>query len=246
MSTFVIGDIHGRLGLLNKLLGSLPMSADDKVVFIGDYVDRGPDSKGVVERVMTLKEDLGERCVCLLGNHEDMMLDHLKRTREAWDLAYLAICGLDSVSRYGDHHWLVVGGNATRESYDGEVPIEHVAFLAGLPLIYEEEEMICVHAGLNARGATPRGQMLWGAPGFWSDLDPLTGRPIKGGRRSFGKIVVVGHTCFDQPLVLPDVIGIDTGAGHGGPLTALQFPEMRFIQTDGDSVWTIEPEGLNP
>lgn len=230
MSTFVIGDIHGQVASLNRLLDKLPLSRDDKLVFLGDFVDRGPDSKGVVERVMALKAELGERCICLLGNHEDMMLDHLKRTRGAWSLAYLAIPGLTSAARYGDGHWLVVGGEATLRSYGDEVPMEHVEFLAGLPLVYEEEELICVHAGLNPRGGTSRGQMLWGAPGFWSDIDPLTGRPLKGARHAFSKTIVVGHTVFDEPMVCQGIIGIDTGAGHGGPLTAVQFPEREFFQ----------------
>jgi len=165
MSTFVIGDIHGQLTSLNRLLDKLPLSPDDKLVFLGDYVDRGPDSKGVVERIIALKAELGERCVCLLGNHEDMMLHYLKGTR-GWNLAFLAIPGLNSVSEYGDGHWRAVGGDATLKSYGGDVPVEHVEFLASLPLIFEEEELICVHAGLNPRGGTLRGQMLWGAPGF--------------------------------------------------------------------------------
>ena len=77
--------------------------------------------------------------------------------------------------------------------------------------------------------------MLWGAPGFWSDMDPLTGRLILDFSRSFEKTVVVGHTVFKRPYISQDIIGIDTGAGHGGPLTAMQLPEITFYQAYPES-----------
>src|SRR5206468_755012 len=125
--------------------------------------------------------------------------------------------------------WLSVGGDRTLDSYRSDIPVEHVAFIAGLPLMHETEEYIFVHAGLNWRGGTSREEMLWGAAGFWGDVDPLTGRLLKGGLRSFPKTIVVGHKHFEQPMVGTDIIGIDTGCGVGGPLTAVQLPEMDFF-----------------
>jgi serine/threonine protein phosphatase 1 len=235
MSIFAIGDIHGHSDLMDRLLARLPLLDDDTLVFLGDYVDRGPDSRGVVERLIRLKQQRGDRCVCLLGNHEDMMLDHWRQTRGRYAIPSDLILNLLSVYDYGEGFWLTVGGDATLASYSQGIPEEHVAFLAGLPLLYETADYIFVHAGLHPRGGTPRGQVLWGAPGFWSDLDPLTGQHLRGARRTFAKTVVVGHTPFERPVVLPDVIGIDTDCGSGGPLTAVQLPEMEFYQ---------EPEAL--
>lgn len=228
MSIFAVGDIHGRLDRLNGILAKLPLAERDTLVFVGDYVDRGPDSKGVVDRLIALQEEMGDRCVCLLGNHDDMFLDYWRQTRGKWRVPDSLTLQLLGVPSYGDGFWISVGGDKTLGSYDGEIPERHVEWLAGLPLTYETDDFVFVHAGPHPRGGTPRGQMLWGAPAFWSDVDPLTGRPLKGGRRTFPRIVVVGHTHFTEPRVTPDVIGIDTGCGHGGPWTAVQLPEMIF------------------
>ena len=224
MSVFAVGDIHGYSSKLRGLLDQLVIRDDDTLVFLGDYVDRGPDSRGVVDILMGLQAKMPERCICLMGNHEDMMLDHWKQTHDY----HRTEIDLSGIANYGTGSWLKIGGDKTLESYAGEIPEEHLLFLSTLPLTYETEDYIFVHAGLNSRGGTPRGQMLWGAQGFWSDVDPLSGRMIKGARRSFAKTVVVGHTHFDRPMVGADVIGIDTGCGHGGVLTAVQLPEVIF------------------
>ena len=231
MSTFAIGDIHGQYQMLRRLLDALPFGDSDTLVFVGDYVDRGPDSRVVIELLIDLQARYVERCVCLLGNHEDMLLDHVRLTPGSWDESISAIDGMEEAGDYTPGFWLTVGGAETMASYGGEIPHEHLEFIAGLPLIYEEDDFIYVHAGLNARGGTPRGQMLWGASGFWSDLDPLTGRMLKGVRRTLPKTVVVGHTVCKYPIVGADIIGIDTGAGHGGPLTAVQLPDLLFWQS---------------
>src|ERR1041384_1650393 len=165
MSTFAIGDIHGHLSLLDRLLASLTILPDDTIVFLGDYVDRGPNSRGVVERVMEIKAERGDRCICLLGNHEDMMLDYWRRTRGGQELRIFAVPGVALAAEYGSGFWETVGGEATLSSYCGAIPEGHIAFIAGLPLTYEDDDFIFVHAGLNARGDTPRGHKLWGAPG---------------------------------------------------------------------------------
>jgi serine/threonine protein phosphatase 1 len=232
MSLVAIADIHGHADTLDRLLTQLPLDASDTLVFLGDYVDRGPDSRGVVERVMRLKQERGDRCICLLGNHDDMLLDHWRTTRGPW-LTDLSLLGaLRAVPVYGPGMWRSVGGNATLTSYCGDIPEEHVAFLASLPLTWECGKYAFVHAGLRPDGPTPRAEMLWGARGFWSHIDPMTGRPLKRppGISPPARTVVAGHASFEEPQVSPEVIGLDTGCGVGGPLTAVTLPELRFFQ----------------
>lgn len=232
MSLFAVGDIHGHSNALDRLLAQLPLTEDDTLVFLGDYVDRGPDTHGVLERIMALKEQRGDRCVCLLGNHEEMLLDHWRATRGAWCEDQDLIALLQPVTTYTPGFWLRVGGEAAMQSYPNGLPEAHIRFLASLPLVYETDNYLFVHAGLRPRGETSRSEMLWGASGFWGDVDLLTGRLIKvqTSVRMFEKTVVVGHAAFEEPQVGPDFIGIDTGCGLGGSLTAVQLPEMRFYQ----------------
>lgn len=236
MSIFAIGDIHGRRRALDRLLDQLPLQDEDTLVFLGDYVDRGPDSRGVIERLLALQRERGERCVCLLGNHEDMMLDHWRRTRGPWANLIEVPHGIVNVPVYGPGFWLRAGGEATLASYSDGIPDEHIAFLAGLRLRYDRDGYTFVHAGLRARGDTPRADMLWGASGFWADLDPLCGRLLLKlpDRPAPERTVVVGHTVFNRPLVGPGYIGIDTGCGFGGPLTAVRLPEMEFYQASSE------------
>src|SRR6185369_11137148 len=99
--TFAIGDVHGCIDELNVLLDSLAPAADDTIVFLGDYIDRGPTPKGVIDRLLSLRRE-GTRCIFLKGNHEDMFL------------AFLGLGG-----HYGDA-FLYNGGAATLRSYGVE------------------------------------------------------------------------------------------------------------------------------
>ena len=97
---YAIGDIHAELEKLEELLGLLPLQADDTLVFLGDYIDRGPDARGVVERLVRLRDE--RRCIFLLGNHESMLLDFLGWTDDAY---------------FGGDAFLVNGGDRTLASY---------------------------------------------------------------------------------------------------------------------------------
>ncbi len=205
---FAVGDIHGCYDALCRLLERIPIAwGRDRLVFLGDYIDRGPDSFEVVEHLI----ELGRRhpeVVFLKGNHEAMLLEYLD--------------GRDRLT------YLYNGGRQTLESYlrrapaaaGSPIPDEHRRFFEALRLFYETEDYVFVHAGMR-HGAPPERQksedLLWIREDFLAE------------RRSFGKRVVFGHTPFEEPLIEENKIGIDTGAVYGNKLTCLQLPEERFI-----------------
>jgi len=124
---YAIGDIHGCLEPLRRLMDQIHVSEMDEVVFVGDYVDRGPDSKGVIDYLLTLQG----RYTFLMGNHERMFLDFLQ----------------------GKERFLFLynGGEATLESYGGvgNIPASHLAFLNRLVLYYETDDYLFVHGGIR-------------------------------------------------------------------------------------------------
>jgi serine/threonine protein phosphatase 1 len=209
---FVIGDIHGYLNKLTKLMDMIQPDADkDLLVFIGDYIDRGPRSKEVVDYMIDLKKRQ-THMVCLLGNHEMMFMDYL-------------IYGKEKKS------FLINGGRETLKSYkmkeaDAEsiIPEEHLVFFNSLKPYYETKNYIFVHAGLRE-----------GIPLSEQKLEDLIWirREFIDSTHNFGKLVIFGHTPVSRPLISPTKIGIDTGAGYGARLTALELPAMRFFTTAG-------------
>ena len=215
-----VGDIHGMLFKLESLLDALPISwGSDLVIFLGDYIDRGPDPRGVVERLLELKREFGQNIRCLLGNHEYMFLNYLKRRGLMEKIPFEDDLTLDAT-------FLITGGESTIDSYSREngclvVPEEHQEFFLGLEPMIEEGEYLFVHAGLRPEIPIHEQSIhdiLWIRSEFIeSDYD-------------WGKMVVFGHTPFSSPLVQPRKIGIDTGAVYGGPLTAVILPNLKFIQ----------------
>jgi serine/threonine protein phosphatase 1 len=214
--TYAIGDIHGRHDLLQDLLGQIEEHAGGqphKLVFLGDYIDRGPDSAAVVEAVRSLQDRSGSEVVCLLGNHEAMLLAVLDRP----DLAYW---------------WIGNGGDATLQSYGApsprEIPADVAAWLSGLPILHEDEQRYFVHAGLRPgrpiQDQTDEDRIWIREPFLDTDWD-------------FGKHVVHGHTPvrFPRPDVRAFRTNLDTGAVFGGALTAGIFtsdqgPAIGFLQ----------------
>ena len=206
---FAIGDIHGCLENLEKLLKILPVNwGKDLVIFLGDYIDRGPNPRGVIEKVLELKKLYGERIITLKGNHEWMFERFLK--------------GIDI------DIFLYNGGGMTLKSYynkEGhlEIPEEHLKFLRELKLYYETENYIFVHAGLRP-GKELKEQseedLLWIRDSFYFS------------EYKFPKTIVFGHTPFPAPLILDDRIGIDTGCVYGGALTAIELPDKKIYQIE--------------
>jgi serine/threonine protein phosphatase 1 len=213
MRTLAIGDIHGCLFALDCLLDQVQPQAEEQLIFLGDYVDRGPDSRGVIERLLWLREQ-HPRSIFLRGNHEIMMVTakrHPQTQRE----------------------WLSVGGKAALQSYAGDrligrledVPDSHWAFLEqGLSDWFETASHIFVHANLDPTQPLDRQSEDWL---FWNFL---TG-PI---RHCSGKTVIVGHTVQRDgwPVDYGDTIAIDTGLYRGGWLTCLDVVTGQFWQTN--------------
>ncbi len=202
-ATYVIGDIHGCLQSLERLLHKIKARPEDRVIFIGDYIDRGPHSCEVVDLLLQLPY----RSIFLLGNHEKMLLDYL--------------AGGDS-SLY-----LLNGGLATIESYGGDpanIPQAHLAFFHSLRPMYDTPDHLFVHAGIRPLVPLEKQELkdlVWIRQEFYQ----FVGR--------FPKPVVFGHTPMRHVLLAEDRIGIDTGCVYGGKLTCLKLPEREIIQVSG-------------
>ena len=217
-----IADIHGCLEPLQALIEQIP--PDEELVFLGDYVDRGPDSAGVVRFLVDLAKT--RRCVFLMGNHEAMLADAMARD--------------DALPQ-----WLFNGGEATLISYgiDADDWCARPAaqrnlpgfadFLARLRLYHEDADAIYVHAGIDvdvpAMEDQKRAVLLW-----------VRERFTKAAGRWGGKPVVFGHTSTESlgaargaVYLRPPLIGIDTGCVYGGNLTAFDTRTQRVWQVPG-------------
>ena len=205
---FAVGDIHGCFDKLCALMDKIPINMDrDQLLFIGDYIDRGPGSIEVLDYLIELKKKSPD-VIFLKGNHEDMLQKYLDGKDR---FTYLLNSGqqtLDAYLKNGD----------TSEGYP--IPSAHLEFLDGLRLYYQTEDYLFVHAGLREKvplQTQDEADLLWIRDDFiYSDFD-------------FGKRVVFGHTPFKEPLVLTNKIGIDTGAVYGNRLTCVQLPEVKFF-----------------
>lgn len=215
---FVIGDIHGCLDELNALLDAIEPRAGDTVCFLGDYVDRGPSPRGVIDRLLRLEKE-GPSCVFLRGNHEDMFLAYLGLPGHYGD-SFVDNGGMPTLVDYGVP-------NVPRYEAVRRIPAEHLDFLQRLALYHSTGGVVCVHAGLNpARPLDdqPIEDLLWIREGF-------TNRP-----HPFGVTVLYGHTPYREVLVdLPYKIGLDTGVVYGNWLSCLELGEGRLVQVERDS-----------
>jgi serine/threonine protein phosphatase 1 len=225
-----IGDIHGEIDLLDRLLADLRARLDGETtpaafVFLGDYVDRGPDSAGVVQRLCDL-EDEGADTAFLLGNHEVMMRLFLDRGDVAAAETWLANGGAETMESYGVAPPRITNLReelpGARAALAAALPARHRRFMDGLAPARRIGELIFVHAGvrpgvpLEAQRET---DLVWIREAF---LDSTA---------DHGGLVVHGHTTRFGPEVRSNRIGIDTGAGKGGYLTAAIFwgSEVSFL-----------------
>jgi len=228
---YAIGDIHGRLDLLDTLLARIAdddrtrgNDVDTRYVFLGDLVDRGPDSRGVVQRLLDFSKS-GANASFLMGNHEEVFLRAMAGDHRA--LRFLIrIGGRETLLSYGvteeDYRALDFDGLAVLAAE--KVPPEHLAFLAGFEKWVALGDYLFVHAGLKP-GVTLEEQansdLCWIRDDFLQHRD------------SFGHLVVHGHSITEEVDIRSNRIGIDTGAFATGRLTAigLEGEERWFLST---------------
>jgi calcineurin-like phosphoesterase family protein len=204
--TYAVGDIHGWLSKLRSVVAQCEADAAGapmRFVFVGDYIDRGPDSRGVIEFLMALQSRMGDHAIFLTGNHEAMALDALE----------------DETAMY---HWLLNGGDATLESYGvcnlGELPAAHLAWLRTLKFHHDDGHRLFVHAGINPDRPLDdqnHRDLIWIREPFLSDS------------RDHGRFIVHGHTPLRAgvPDLRSNRLNIDTGAAYGNALTAAIFTD---------------------
>jgi serine/threonine protein phosphatase 1 len=210
---FAIGDIHGCPDELRAILKAIAPVRGDTIVFVGDYVDRGPSARDVVEMALDLEKGPAE-CVFLKGNHEDMMMSYLGRP-----------------GNYGES-FLFNGGIATLDSYGlreddlenaaERLPDTHMDFMSRLSVSYLRPPYLFVHAGIQPTRQLEEQQtedMLWIRQEFIFNPHRIDAT------------VVFGHTPMRGVMIdLPYKLGIDTGLVYGGKLTCVEFNEGVLYQ----------------
>jgi len=208
---FAIGDVHGCSTALETLIEIIAPGPDDTLVFLGDVIDYGPDTRGVIEQLI----ELSSRCRVILiqGNHEEMLFKALR-------------------NRDNRRYWESCGGVTTRRNYpecgDDELILpEHLALLKERCVDYfETNDFLFLHAGYypNRRMTEQTGDTL-----RWESVDP-----DRMARHYSGKTAIVGHTTRTDGTVLDlgFLIMLDTGAAMGGWLTALEIYSGEIVQAD--------------
>ncbi len=228
MRIYAIGDIHGRLDLLEKLQAKIRADAKGckhlKIIqiFLGDYVDRGSNSKGVVDFLLQPPPKRWKR-ICLKGNHETMLLKFLASERflESWSRKG----GLETLHSYGAGIIKKPGDGAAKKiqkKFDKKLSKAHRKFFSKLKLSAVFGDYYFTHAGVRpgvALGKQVEGDLLWIRKEFISSGE------------NFGKVIVHGHTPVEKPEILFNRINIDTGAWISDRLTCLvlEGKKQRFL-----------------
>jgi serine/threonine protein phosphatase 1 len=207
---YVIADIHGCYRELTGLFEAIgPDEELDTLVFLGDYVNRGEDSRGVVDFILSVQQRF-RHVVTLMGNHELILLNYLRGEDKDF---FLQMGGEETLKSYGlSAPW--------PDSLHGCLPDSHVRFFEELGLYWEDEQHIFVHAGMQPRihiSQQSKDWLLWARGEFVNS------------EHQFPKKIIYGHTPFKEPKVDTYKIGIDTGAVYGGKLTCLVLPEGEFV-----------------
>ena len=242
MATIAVGDIHGNLPALNDVLDQLRDAAGhgDSIVFLGDYIDRGTDSKGCVDAIFHFRRDVAADVVCLIGNHEDWML----RTqhdygRHSWLLGMEAFDTIRSYSVDAERTLRTAVSDAGLQLYMGHcalpyevffesIPPEHIKFFETLQAYHKTADCVCTHGGLDPGVPNiedqSRDALIWGARTFPNDYQGA-------------EVVVYGHWNnamltdggWPTPRIVGRTIGIDTISE--GVLTAIRLPDRKVFQS---------------
>jgi len=222
---FAVGDIHGRHDLLDALLKLISRQiaaappADNILVFLGDYVDRGPASRAVIERLCGLERKTGWRCVFLRGNHDQAILEFLQDP--SYYSAWRGYGGAETLLSYGVMPpRFENASDFTRawNDFSSKFPPHHLEFVRGLKYSHVEDDYLFVHAGIRpgvALADQAPHDLMWIRESFLSH------------RGRFEKMVVHGHTPAPAPVMLPNRICVDTGAHATGRLTALVLEDKK-------------------
>ncbi len=211
--TIAIGDIHGCLTALQTLLDLIRPTPEDTIITLGDYVDRGPDSKGVIDRLIQLNSET--RLIPIMGNHEEMMLSVVRDREEPY--RWLQYGGVDTLDSYG------FGGDLS------VVPDLHLAFLDSLADFFETDSTIFLHANYNPLlplADQPTDLLRW------VKLSEYLPEPHMSGKR-----VILGHTHDrgGEVFWLDHLICLDTYCYGGGWLTA--------FDVDSQTLWQVDNKG---
>lgn len=228
---YAVGDVHGRLDLLQTLEQRIVDDARMRdagrrvIVYLGDFVDRGYESRAVIEHLLETEID-GFEQVFLMGNHEEYLIRFLEDSSKA--RGWFANGGIETLMSYG----VIAGGSGATDSELARVqsefrlalPDSHKSFLANLPVMHREGDYVFVHAGIRPGVAI-------------EDQDPEDLRWIRSDfledKRDYGVVVVHGHTITEHPVDRPNRIGVDTGAYASSRLTCVVLADDRreFMST---------------
>jgi serine/threonine protein phosphatase 1 len=211
---FAIGDIHGCDLELKELIELLPLDQHSTLIFLGDYIDRGPNTKAVIEQILKLKSQF--KTITLLGNHEAMLLEFLKDPSSV-------LAGF----------FILNGGSSTLASYASDdnhykIPDKHLDFFYSLKFYHESEKHFFVHAGLpdveikNLDVNVHLNDMLW------------IRKPFFESSFNWGKIIVHGHTPQAQIEITKKRINLDTGCVFNGSLSAIEVNSGKTYQVKTD------------
>lgn len=231
---YAVGDIHGQLADLHRVLDLIEADGgpDARIVFVGDYTDRGPDSRGVLDALIEGKA-LGRDWITLMGNHDRMfawfMQDYPRH--EAYlpiELGWLnpRLGGDTALGSYGVHFTDKERMLHVHAQARAAVPQAHLDFLRGLDMTYETDDLFFAHAGIRPGVALDQQDpedLLWIRKEFHKDT------------RDHGKLIVHGHTPVERATHYGNRINLDTGAGYGNPLTAAVF--------EGRDCWLLSDQG---
>ncbi|UWQ32950.1 serine/threonine protein phosphatase [Leisingera sp. M527] len=234
---YAIGDIHGQLAMLEEALTRIEADGgpDARIVFLGDYTDRGPDSRGVLDRLITGQGD-GRDWITLLGNHDRMFAWFMEDTPRhdphllvGYHWLHERIGGVETLASYGLTFEDRTRLDALQARAKEVIPARHTEFLRSLMPLYETPDLAFVHAGI--RPGVPLSQqqendLVWIRQPFHDHTGPHP------------KLIVHGHTPVDRPSHYGNRINLDTGAGYGRQVSAAVF--------EGRNCWLLTENGRQP